>query len=122
MAAANARDELDRGKMAPRYADACNSSPMTCRGTPLPRERSVTAKHVPGRIRHDERSCDTTLPAETKGREIAPEQLRWLCDSGQLPFETTKQIERPDGTIGQDRAVRALTFGLEIEASGSIYL
>jgi len=35
-----------------------------------------------------------------------------------LPFETTEEVQPLDGTIGQDRAVRALTFGLEMRSSG----
>src|SRR5215475_7688866 len=49
---------------------------------------------------------------------LAPEQLRWFCDPAQLPFETTEQVQPLDGTIGQDRAVRALTFGLEMRGAG----
>ncbi|MBV9545578.1 MAG: AAA family ATPase, partial [Chloroflexi bacterium] len=49
---------------------------------------------------------------------LAPEQLRWFCDPAQLPFETTEEVQVLDGTIGQDRAVRALTFGLEMRGSG----
>ena len=51
-------------------------------------------------------------------RPLEPEQLRWFCDPAQLPFETTEEVEPLDGTIGQDRAVRALTFGLEMRGNG----
>jgi lon-related putative ATP-dependent protease len=51
-------------------------------------------------------------------RPLEPEQLRWFCDPAQLSFETTEELQPLDGTIGQDRAVRALTFGLEIRSTG----
>ncbi|MBV9356454.1 MAG: AAA family ATPase, partial [Chloroflexi bacterium] len=51
-------------------------------------------------------------------RPLAPEQLRWFCDPAQLPFETTEDVQPLDGTIGQDRAVRALSFGLEMRGDG----
>ena len=51
-------------------------------------------------------------------RPLEPDQLRWFCDPAQLPFETTEELEPLDGTIGQDRAVRALTFGLEMRGDG----
>ena len=49
---------------------------------------------------------------------LEPEQLRWFCDPAQLPFETTEEVQPLEGTIGQDRAVRALTFGLEMHGNG----
>lgn len=58
-----------------------------------------------------------TLAAPTH-RPLEPEQLRWFCDPAQLPFNTTEDVQPLDGTIGQDRAVRALTFGLEMRANG----
>ncbi|HMF14298.1 MAG TPA: hypothetical protein VKE94_18405, partial [Gemmataceae bacterium] len=58
------------------------------------------------------------LVAAPAHRPLEPEQLRWFCDPAQLSFETTEEIQPLDGTIGQDRAVRALTFGLEMRGSG----
>src|SRR5215472_18042286 len=49
---------------------------------------------------------------------LTPEQLRWFCDPALLPFETTEEVQPLDGTIGQDRAVRALSFGLEMRSTG----
>src|SRR5215510_12513784 len=51
-------------------------------------------------------------------RPLEPEQVRWFCDPAQLPFETTEELQPLDGTIGQDRAVRALNFALEMRGSG----
>lgn len=49
--------------------------------------------------------------------EVAPEHLRRHVDPGQLPL-TTAEIPSLEGTIGQPRALDAIAFGLEINASG----
>ncbi len=46
------------------------------------------------------------------------EQLRHRCDPAGFPFQTTAEVEPLDEVIGQDRAVRAIEFGLEISSSG----
>ncbi|HVP09556.1 MAG TPA: ATP-binding protein [Phycisphaerae bacterium] len=49
---------------------------------------------------------------------LSPEALRWRCDPATLPFKSTKDVRPIDGVIGQDTAVEALRFGLEIYAPG----
>ncbi|MBQ6668595.1 MAG: AAA family ATPase, partial [Deltaproteobacteria bacterium] len=49
---------------------------------------------------------------------IAPEQLCWRCDPGQFTFASTEELESLDAPIGQQRALDALRFGLEIESQG----
>ena len=44
--------------------------------------------------------------------------LRWRCDPSRLPFTSTAQVEPIPGIVGQDRAIEALRFGLEIHAQG----
>jgi hypothetical protein len=39
-----------------------------------------------------------------------------------LPFETTEQFQPLDGTVGQERGVAALEFGLEMESPGLVGL
>src|SRR5882672_4025999 len=51
-------------------------------------------------------------------RRVPPDRLRWFCDPAELPFETTGQLPPQDGAIGQERAVAALEFGLEMESPG----
>jgi len=47
---------------------------------------------------------------------IAPEQLRWTCRPDDLAFVTTQDLNAVDvDTVGQERAVRALDFGLSIQ-------
>ena len=50
--------------------------------------------------------------------ELSAEQLRRRSDPAQFPFETTAEVEPLEGVIGQERAVRALRFGLDIDSPG----
>ena len=49
---------------------------------------------------------------------LDPDQLRNTCDPAVFPFETTADIEPLNEIIGQNRAVRAIEFGLDISSSG----
>jgi lon-related putative ATP-dependent protease len=49
---------------------------------------------------------------------LPPDKLRWRCDPGLIPFETTAEMEPLDGDLGQARALRALQMGVELTASG----
>ncbi|MGE5707309.1 MAG: Lon protease family protein [Bacteroidota bacterium] len=46
--------------------------------------------------------------------EVPVERLRRRCNPDEFGFETTAEVEPLTGTIGQDRAVEAIEFGLEI--------
>ena len=50
--------------------------------------------------------------------QLQADQLRLFVDPKLLPFETTESLEPFDGIIGQDRAVRAIHFGLEMQGEG----
>ncbi|MBR5346368.1 MAG: AAA family ATPase [Deltaproteobacteria bacterium] len=50
--------------------------------------------------------------------QIAPEQLCWRCDPAQFTFASTEELESLDAPIGQQRALDALRFGLEIDSQG----
>ena len=50
--------------------------------------------------------------------EVKLPDLRCLCDPSLFDFETTADIEPLDQVIGQERAVRAITFGLEMKSTG----
>ena len=49
---------------------------------------------------------------------LTPEALRWQCDPQQFEFETTADLPPLEGTIGQERALTAIDFGLGIKNSG----
>lgn len=54
----------------------------------------------------------------TAQNEVNLTDLRCLCDPAMFDFETTADIDPLDQVIGQERAVRAITFGLEMKSAG----
>jgi lon-related putative ATP-dependent protease len=55
---------------------------------------------------------------EKKARELTPEDLTFVCDPNQFEFETTDDLPELQSIIGQDRAVRAIDFGVAIPSYG----
>ncbi len=56
---------------------------------------------------------------DAENRLAVPYQLtRWICAPDRFTFETTDSVEPVSGIIGQQRALRALKLGLEIDAPG----
>lgn len=51
-------------------------------------------------------------------KELGPEELCWRCPASSIPFETTAQAEPVDGDSCQERALRALRTGVQLEAPG----
>ena len=51
-------------------------------------------------------------------RELSPEQLTWRCPENQFDFNSTEELEPIDTIIGQERAVNALQFGVDIKSPG----
>jgi hypothetical protein len=51
-------------------------------------------------------------------RKLAPDDLYRRCDAEQFPFSTTDDITVVGGTIGQERALRSLDFGLGVASKG----
>jgi len=55
--------------------------------------------------------------------EVPPDKLSWVCDPAQFDFECTEDLAPLHEFIGQDRAIRAIEFGLSMEHEGyNIYL
>jgi len=50
--------------------------------------------------------------------ELKPAQLKRRITEKELPFNLTTDIDPLDGVIGQERAVQAISFGLNMQASG----
>jgi len=50
--------------------------------------------------------------------ELSPDQLRWVCNPEEFPFDTTADLEPNREIIGQDRALEAITLGLAMESPG----
>ncbi len=53
-----------------------------------------------------------------KERKLAFSDLRCICDPKTFSFKTTAQIDPLDGVIGQERAVQAIDFGLNMDSPG----
>ena len=49
---------------------------------------------------------------------VAVKHLRRECNPAVFKFKTTAELTPIEGTVGQDRAVTAIDFGLSIEAHG----
>lgn len=59
--------------------------------------------------------CEVTPADEIRARHrLTPEQLRWICDPTQFRFKDTSELGIDEAIVGQERAVRALDFGLTI--------
>ncbi|MBE9505569.1 MAG: AAA family ATPase, partial [Chloroflexi bacterium] len=55
--------------------------------------------------------------------EVAADRLRWYCDPAPFDFGCTEDLAPLHEFIGQDRAIRAIEFGLSMERDGyNIYL
>ncbi|MFC1926522.1 Lon protease family protein [Chloroflexota bacterium] len=55
--------------------------------------------------------------------EVPVDKLCWRCDPTQFKFERTDELPPLQDFIGQDRAIRAIEFGLSIERDGyNIYV
>jgi lon-related putative ATP-dependent protease len=56
-------------------------------------------------------------------RQLTPEELRFTCDPDQFDFETTDDLPDLHRIVGQERAVRAIDFGVDIPSHGfNIYV
>ncbi len=58
-----------------------------------------------------------TIPAPPP-RELSAAELRRTADLSELTFASTAELSQLEGIIGQERATRAVEFGLNIEARG----
>jgi len=55
--------------------------------------------------------------------KVKPEELRNQCDTDCFDFETTEELQPLYGVIGQERATKALDFGMSIKQRGyNIYV
>ncbi|MBN1637920.1 MAG: AAA family ATPase [Ignavibacteriales bacterium] len=58
------------------------------------------------------------LPKSSKYKELLPEELRWTCNPEVFDFESTNTIKPIDGIVGQERAIKALTLGVDLKGPG----
>ena len=58
-----------------------------------------------------------------KNNELSYKNLKKYCNPEKLPFETTEELEGISTGIGQDRGIKALEFGLNVDIKGyNLYL
>lgn len=50
--------------------------------------------------------------------EVPWDRICWTCNTAQFKFECTDELAPPQGLIGQERALKAIQFGLEVEKRG----
>ena len=50
--------------------------------------------------------------------EVSAEQVCWHCNTAEFSFECTDELAPPQGLIGQERALKAIQFGLEVDKRG----
>src|SRR4029434_1001752 len=50
--------------------------------------------------------------------EVPPSKLAWRCDLSFLPFTCTADMTPLEDFIGQERAMRAIQFGLGVDKPG----
>ncbi|MBN2408067.1 MAG: AAA family ATPase [Elusimicrobia bacterium] len=56
--------------------------------------------------------------ADIKSRKLRPKDLKNICDPAIFKFSTTDDIDTGEAVISQDRAFKAIDFGLNIKSSG----
>src|SRR3970282_2163558 len=54
----------------------------------------------------------------TKKYTVPAEQLNWRCDLSFLPFTSTSEMTPLEDFVGQERAIRAIEFGLGVNKPG----
>jgi len=50
--------------------------------------------------------------------KLSTAELTYRCDPRKLPFQTTAEVPPLEGMIGQERAIKAMEFGLRIKRTG----
>ena len=55
--------------------------------------------------------------------EVSADKMRWQCDPSMFDFDCTRDLAPLREFVGQDRAIRAIEFGLSMEQDGyNIYV
>jgi hypothetical protein len=54
----------------------------------------------------------------SQATKLSVEQLRHQFDSAQLDFKSTEELPAYEGVIGQERALQAISFGINIKSKG----
>ena len=54
----------------------------------------------------------------SKAFEVPHDRLAWRCEPSLLPFACTAEMTPLEDFIGQERAIRAIEFGLGVDKPG----
>ena len=60
----------------------------------------------------------TPSKASVNRLRVKPADLRWVCDPGLIPARLSTELTPIDGLLGQERALDAVSFGLDIPSAG----
>lgn len=63
------------------------------------------------------RKAPENTPLASKLR-IKTDNLRWVCDPKLIPAKLSSELKPIDGLLGQERALEAVSFGLDIPSAG----
>ncbi len=53
-----------------------------------------------------------------KAKELGPQEVRWNCVDDCFSFQSTEELNKAQGVIGQERAIEAIEFGMGIGSDG----
>ena len=53
-----------------------------------------------------------------KEYEVPCNQLCWTCNTQGFDFECTDELHPLEGFVGQERALKAIQFGLDVDKAG----
>lgn len=53
-----------------------------------------------------------------KPKELKLEELRWYCNPDIFEFESTSKVKPIEGVVGQERALKALKLGVDMDSPG----
>ena len=58
-----------------------------------------------------------------EARELTADEVSFVCDPDQFQFDTTDDLPDLESIIGQERAIRAIDFGVQMPGYGfNIYV
>ena len=60
----------------------------------------------------------TSSKASVNRLRVKASSLRWICDPGLIPAKLSTELTPIDGLLGQERALDAVSFGLDIPSAG----
>ncbi len=53
-----------------------------------------------------------------KPKELKPQDLKWNCDPEVFEFDSTEKVKPIEGVVGQERALKALKLGVDLQSQG----